>query len=65
MVYGLYDYRPVKRVWKLLCINWIFSYYIYATNSLEVDLALKCKLAFFFKVTLVSECYSRDVVMRL
>jgi len=29
-----------------LRINWIFSYCVYATNSLETDLALECRLAF-------------------
>ena len=33
MVYGLCDYRPVKEAWKLLRIDWISSYCVYATNS--------------------------------
>ena len=35
---------------ELLHINWISSYCIYAINSLEVDLALEYKLAFFLKL---------------
>ena len=65
MVYRLCDYRPVKGAWKLLRINWISSYCIYAANSLEVDLTLECRLAFFFRVALVLERYLRNVVTRL
>ena len=31
-------------------INWISSYCVYATNSLEVGLALECRLAFFLEL---------------
>jgi hypothetical protein len=64
MVYRLCDYRPVKGAWKLLRIDWISSYCVYAANSLEVDLTSECRLAFFFRVAPVSERYSRDVVTR-
>ena len=50
MVYGLCDYRPVKEAWKLLRIDWISSYCVYAMNSLEVDLTLECRLAFFLEL---------------
>ena len=44
------NYGPVKGAWKLLRINWISNYCVYTTNSLEVDLALEYKLAFFLEL---------------
>ena len=69
MVYRLCDYRPVKEAQKLLCINWIFSYCVYAMNSLEVDLALECRLAFFLELlqcrNVIHVTQSRDYEARL
>ena len=41
------------------------SYYVYAINSLEVDLTLEYRLASLFRVALVLEYYLYNVVMRL